>query len=403
VPTPLQPALDELAVVLADPERLVRAVAAGRRRAEHPAWRRVELRPVTLRSGPALQVVRHDERQAHTSNHPFGPESEREVATLLAEPFGNWHVESVDATVELRVTKKGEAQVHSGPPPAAASAPTQAHDRVKQRLLDPAHPFLRETGISDRHGKVKPSRQAKFRQVDDLLRQVAAVLPDATDAPLHVTDLGCGNAYLTLASYAWLTDVEHRDVRLTGVDVRRDSRERNAALAERLGWSEHVSFVASPIDQVRLDPRPDVVLALHACDTATDDALVRAVRWQAPVVLAAPCCHHDLQRRMREATPPPGHELVTRHGLLRERLADVLTDAMRAAVLRLLGYRVEVVEFVDSRHTPRNALLRAVRTGAPASPGTVAAYRALTEAWGIRPYLAEALADELAPVLDGAS
>jgi SAM-dependent methyltransferase len=421
MPTPLQPALDELGVLLTDPDRLVRAVAAGRRRGTTPPWRRVELRPVALKAGPALQVVRYDERQAHTSNHAFGDAAGAEVATLLAEPFGNWHVETAEETVELRVTKKGEAQVHHGPPPASvvptplpdegslrSNRPVKgafvdlAHDRQKQRLLDPSHPFLREVGITDRAGKVKPSRQAKFRQVDDLLRQLVAVLPEpVADRPLRVVDLGCGNAYLTLAAYAYLADVEQRDVRLVGVDVRADSRARNAALAAKLGWSDHVSFVAAPIDEVELDERPDVVLALHACDTATDDALVRAVRWEVPVVLAAPCCHHDLQRRLRTAEPPAGYELVTRHGLLRERFADVLTDALRASALRMLGYRVEVVEFVDSAHTPRNALLRAVRTGARAPAETIDEYCALTQSWGVTPYLGEALAPELALATEG--
>jgi hypothetical protein len=138
----------------------------------------------------------------------------------------------------------------------------------------------------------------------------------------------------------------------------------------------------------------DVVLALHACDTATDEALARAVRWAAPVVLASPCCHHDIQRQLVGDSPHP-YGAVTRHGILRERLADVLTDALRAAVLRMLGYRVDVVEFVGSEHTPRNTLIRAVRTGAGAPPEVLADYRELTAAWGVTPHLAVLLADEL--------
>jgi hypothetical protein len=137
---------------------------------------------------------------------------------------------------------------------------------------------------------------------------------------------------------------------------------------------------------------PDLVVALHACDTATDDALARAVRWRAPVILAAPCCHHDIQRQLALTDPPEPYRLLTRHAILRERFADVLTDALRAAVLRIVGYRVEVIEFVDSVHTPRNALIRAVRTGAPPTPATVAAYRSLVQAWGVQPRLATLLA-----------
>jgi hypothetical protein len=133
--------------------------------------------------------------------------------------------------------------------------------------------------------------------------------------------------------------------------------------------------------------RPDVVLALHACDTATDEALARAVRWRAPVVLAAPCCHHDLQRQLRGAEPPGPYRLVLQHGILRERLADVLTDTLRAALLRRHGYRVDVVEFVASRHTPRNVLLRAVHTGAAAGAEVEDEYAGLLDQWGVRPAL----------------
>jgi hypothetical protein len=135
-------------------------------------------------------------------------------------------------------------------------------------------------------------------------------------------------------------------------------------------------------------------MALHACDTATDDALARAVHWRAPVILAAPCCHHDTQRQLTAESTPEPYRLLTRHAILRERFADVLTDALRAAVLRIVGYRVEVIEFVDSVHTPRNALIRAVRTGAPPSETTLTAYRMLLDQWDVQPALATLLAAE---------
>ena len=136
-----------------------------------------------------------------------------------------------------------------------------------------------------------------------------------------------------------------------------------------LGWQDHLRFVDATIQArgARRTP-PDVVLALHACDTATDDALARAVGWEAPLVLAAPCCHHDIQKQLKSVTPPAPYALMTRYGIVRERFADVLTDSLRAAVLRQVGYRVEVVQFVDSQHTPRNLLLRAARTGARPAP-----------------------------------
>jgi hypothetical protein len=181
-----------------------------------------------------------------------------------------------------------------------------------------------------------------------------------------------------------------------GVDVKEQSRRHNTEVAERLGLAEEMTFLAAGIGDVRLEEHPDVVLALHACDTATDDALNRGVRWQADLVLAAPCCHHDVSAQLRRAPSPPGYSALTRDGILRERLADTLTDALRASILRLHGYRVDVVEFVDSVHTPRNTLLRAVRTGAAPTQAAQQEYDALTSTWHLHPKLAELLEAEQA-------
>jgi SAM-dependent methyltransferase len=399
VPEDLTAALAELRPLLLDPERLVRAVAAGRRRAEHPSVVRAELRPVDLKTGRRLQVVTNDGRQATTRNLPYA-EASASVDELLAEPFGNWHVESVDETVQLRVTKKGAAQLHR----AAASrrgVEVRAHDRARERLLDPGDPLFAALGAD----------ADKRRQVDAFLRQLKAGLSDVTvptDRPLRVADLGCGNAYLTFAAHRWLAAGRPdgpAGVRTVGVDVRPDMVRRNAELARQLGM-EGLTFEVGTIDGLDLPPgaTPDVVLALHACDTATDDALARAVRWQAPLILAAPCCHHDVQRQLAHhrttgGAVPEAYGALVRHAILRERFADVLTDSLRALVLRMLGYRVDVVEFVDSRHTPRNALIRAVRTGAAPATEVIEQYRALTADWHLTPALERLLRDDVAAVL----
>ena len=397
---PLEDALARVrALLLGDDLR--HAVAAGRRRGQALPWRRVDLRPVDLRKGRHLQATAYDATQAHTRNAAEGAAAAGLVDELLSLPFGNWHVHTASTTLQLRVTKKGAAQVHEQPAadsPVEQVAPTPTlHDRVKQRMIDPADDWLVAVGISDAAGRVKPSRQAKHRQVEEFCRQLAAVVdealhtgllrrPTGTD-PLRVVDLGCGNAYLTFAAWRWLTEQRRLPVTMTGVDVKAQARERNTELASRLG-ADGLRFVEADIASVALDPAPEVVLALHACDTATDDALARAVQWRAPVVLAAPCCHHHLQAQLRRHPPPEPYGLLTRHGILRERLADTLTDTARSALLRLHGYRVDVVEFVDSAHTPRNTLLRAVRTGA-AGRQVRADYDALVAQWQVTPRLAE--------------
>ena len=399
----------ELRLRLLDTGTLVRAVAAGRRRGVPLEWRRAELRPVALKGGVRLQVTTYDERQARATN--LEPDAAGEaVDSLLAQGFGNWHVETATEVLQVRITKKGDAQVHrSARQEAVVAAPAQ-HDRVKPRLLDVGHAdvrtFLTAVGVADHEGRIKPSRQDKYRQVEEFVRLLDASVEDARKAgalreptaenPWRLVDLGCGHAYLTMGAYVWFAKVRGLPVRVHGVDVREDSRERNTKLATVLGWGDELTFEAATIAEARDEPAADVVLALHACDTATDDALARAVRWRSPVLLAAPCCHHDLQSQVARAETPAPYSLVTRHGLLRERFVDVLTDAVRAALLRIVGYRVDTVEFVSDEHTNRNLMIRGVRTGAAPSVADLADYDELVAQWHVAPALAERIADEVA-------
>jgi SAM-dependent methyltransferase len=306
------------------------------------------------------------------------------------------------------VTKKGDALVHTQVREVPVERDT-AHDQSKERLLPGDHPVLIALGISTSEGRVKQSRQAKYRQVEEFLR---ALGPDVTEAiakgvlrtpteadPLRIVDLGCGNAYLTFAAHAYLSTVLGLEVVLTGVDSKKQSLDHNSEIAQHLQVADQVSFVRSDIAGYRPDRTPEVVLALHACDTATDDALARGIEWGSPLVLAAPCCHHDVSAQLRQAPVPEPFAALTRDGILRERFADTLTDALRAAVLRAVGYRVDVVEFVESKHTPRNTLLKAVRITEP-KQATVGRSRAeldqLSATWHVRPMLVELLGDRLA-------
>lgn len=390
-----------LRAAVLDADQLVRALASGRRKGQ-PApvvgdreVRRVEIRVVDLKAGRHLQVTSYDATQAHTSNHPVGGAADAAVDALIAQPFANWHVDTAGATHQLRVTKKGVPMLHTSPR-AEGGEVSRDHDRAKDRLLAEDDPVLVALGISDARGRVKPSRQAKYRQVEEFLRLLDASLTEALaqgqvrtptpQDPLRIVDLGCGNAYLTFAAHAYLS--RRLPVRMTGVDVKQQAADHNSDVAAGLGIE--ADFVVGSIADAALDRAPDVVLALHACDTATDDALARALEWEASLVLAAPCCHHDIAAQLRSAEVPEPYAMLTRHGILRERFADTLTDALRATLLRREGYRVDVVEFVESAHTPRNTLLRAVRTGVRGAEAG-REYDDLLAAWGVRPRLGELL------------
>ncbi|MDN4171637.1 SAM-dependent methyltransferase [Nocardioides sp. SOB77] len=384
---------------LLDPDTLVRAVASGRQKGQQPRWRRVELRYVDIKAGRHLQVTAYDATQAHTANHAVGEAARDAVDELLDEPFASWHVETTTESHQVRVTKKLEAVVHTTARQEPVE-PDRGHDRDKERLLPEDDPVFKALGLADAQGRLKPSRHAKLRQVEEFLRLLDASVTDAMDKghlrrptaqePLRIADLGCGNAYLTFTAQRYLAEVRRLPVVVTGVDVKEQSREHNSAVAAELGV--HAEFVVGSIAGAQLDPTPEVVLALHACDTATDEALARAVEWGAQLVLAAPCCHHDIAAQLRRSPTPSPYALLTRHGILRERLADTLTDGLRAALMRMQGYRVDVVQFVESQHTPRNTMLRAVRTGSPVKGGGVRKeYDELVTSWAIRPKLAELL------------
>ncbi len=414
---PLAEVLAEVRVHLLDDPTLVRAVASGRQKGTQPRWRRVELRYVDLKAGRHLQVTAYDATQAHTTNHAVTgslPESAAAVDALLAETFGNWHVETTTQTHQVRVTKRLEA-VLSTTERTAAVAVDHGHDRDKSRLLPESDPVFAALGLASADGRMKPSRQAKYRQVEEFLRILDSTVTEAIEKghlrrptvadPLRVVDLGCGNAYLTFAAHRFLTSVRGLPLAMTGVDVRPQSRDHNRGVASGLGIAPTaLDFAVGDISTVRLDPPPEVVLALHACDTATDDALARAVEWRAALVLAAPCCHHDVAAQLRRAPTPSPYASLTRHGILRERFADTLTDAVRSTLMRLSGYRVDVMQFVESQHTPRNTLLRAVLVGgrdgagggvapegsADSSP-LRAEYDELVTAWGLHPRLGDLL------------
>ncbi len=396
---PLLRVLSRMRGLILGDQVLVRAVASGRQRGQEPTWKRAELRYVDLKAGRHLQVTTYDATQAHTANHAVGAEARDAVDDLLDQPFANWHVETTTQQHQVRVTKKLEALLHTTDRVEEVEA-DRGHDQAKARLLPEDDPVLVALGISSADGRIKPSRQAKYRQVEEFLRLLDSSLTDAlasgslrrptAEEPLRIVDLGCGNAYLTFAAERYLTHVRELPVHLTGVDVKEQSREHNGELAERLGVA--ADFVVGTIAGATLDRAPEVVLALHACDTATDEALARAVEWEAPLVLAAPCCHHDVATQLRRSPTPSPYTLLTRHGILRERFADTLTDALRASLLRIAGYRVDVVEFVESEHTPRNTLLRAVRTGGVVKGGSLRSeYDDLVTTWAVRPRLGELL------------
>jgi hypothetical protein len=359
-------------------EGLARAVLSKPRR-ESP-YSKVTVRPVLVDEELRYQFeYRQGDKATHANLLPG--EAESELAGLIDRDFRQALLQTPAHDYQVLDGKK----VLRRPPTAKPLG--LDHDRRKRRLLEEGRPvpFLVELGVMTPEGKVRAQQHGKFRQVNRFLELVDDVLPRR---PLRIVDFGSGKSYLTFALYHLLAVERGLDVEILGLDLKEDVIERCRALAERLGY-ERLRFEVGDIALFEGEPA-DVVVSLHACDTATDEALARAVEWNAEVILAVPCCQHELNGQLRTDGLAPLFE----HGILRERFAALATDAARAQLLEAVGYRTQVVEFVDLEHTAKNVLIRAVRKGG-GDAEALRRYRAFKEQLGIDPALERALHDRL--------
>jgi SAM-dependent methyltransferase len=387
----LAAALADVVAGLEKSDSFARLVLSGRRRNMQTPAERIDVKPALIKGEIKYQVMQSDGRAMTTKN--YSP-SEFIALNLLDSGFANILLEQKVGSISVRITKKGEALVHRTKESFEIDL---SHDRSKARLLDASNPFLIEVGISDKSGKVKSGKNDKYLQVEEFLRLLAPSLTSAISAghianptpekPLSIVDLGCGHAYLTFAAHQYLTS-QGIPVKVIGIDVRESARLRNNQIAEKLGISESIAFLAEEISQTTLSSA-DVAIALHACDTATDDAITWAVNSNVKLALIAPCCHHDIQAQMVDSPEP--WQIITRNGIMKERLGDLITDALRMQILKLVGYRVEAIEFIGGEHTPRNLMIRAVKTGAVADSAEKSRYEAMISLWKVKPALASLL------------
>ena len=376
-------------------DELVRVVLSGARKGAKPSLERIDIRPVLLKEIPHYQVLSNDGRKTTTKNYLAG---DLKIDDLLSQGFANLLVEHLAGSIGIQYSKKDKAIVHRS---SGNNTAELTHDRVKERLLKSSDPFLIEVGISDSKGVIKPSRQDKYKQVEEFLRLLWPTLTSAIESghikqpsqeqPLKIVDLGSGSAYLTFAVHQFLTS-QNIPIQVVGIDNRAEFYEKNSEIAKKLGISKTIQFKVESISDTT-EKSADIAIALHACDTATDDAISWAVKNNAKLLLIAPCCHHDIQKQLKE-TPEPW-SLLTKYGLMRERLSDLLTDTFRAQILKLLGYRVEVIEFIGGEHTPRNLMIRALFTGAKPEREDRNRYEELVNMWKVSPVLSKYLAAEM--------
>jgi len=388
-----------------DRESFVRAVFSGRQPGTTLPWIKVVVRPVRVHGGLRWQISRFDEEKDISKNYN-ADEIAGQVDGLLALAFTNIHAETTACRLEVRITKKGKPFLREVPLGAPRATVDLSHDREKKKILSlvGSAPYLEAVGILTKSGKVKADRQGKLRQINEFLRLVeeTGVFVAGSTKPVHIVDCGCGNAYLTFAIYHYLNDILRLPAEVVGIDVKADLLERHWEKARSLGW-DRLAFEVGCIAEYRPAVAPDAVVALHACDTATDDALAQGIRWGSKLILTAPCCQHELQEQLSRIPGPAPFRAVSRHGILGERLGDILTDAFRAAILRVMGYRTDVIQFVSIEHTAKNLMIRSVWTPESASRRSAEEYQALKEYWRVTPYLERLLSGELRERLERAT
>lgn len=323
---------------------------------------RLRVRPVMLRDRLLFQLESFRGNQVFHRNL-----TEEEAGEAVLEAMADFRQLSVKTRrfeAEAMVSKKGKVTVRrreSAPAPSGKvpDALRMAHNRKKKYILEEGKPvpFLIDLGVQTEDGRTVKSRYDKFRQINRFLEFIADIMPILPkDRCVRIIDFGCGKSYLTFAMYYYLHELCGLDIRVTGLDLKADVIRRCSALAEKYGYRK-LDFLQGDIADFEGTDSVDMVVTLHACDTATDFALYKAVKWNAAVILSVPCCQHEVNRQIRNEVLEP----ALKYGLIRERLSALVTDSVRAGLLEEQGYETQILEFIDMEHTPKNILIRAVK------------------------------------------
>ncbi len=327
----------------------------------------------TLRVADVADTTTGKRKPVQASHENLRPEAAADRLSALVADCDQVNLMTTVGNGEFRRAKSGKEtllgavairRALDGAVPAPKKLPVLGNDKVKRHILKGDEPFLRELGVSDANGRVHDKKQAKFRQINrflELIRDVEGALP--AEGTLNICDLCCGKSYLSFAVYHYFTAIKGRAVRMVGVDMKAEVMADCEAIARNLGM-DGLSFICADVAQYDFGDTVHMVISLHACDIATDIVLDKAVEWGVKVILSTPCCHHDLNRRMNS----PALAFIAEHSMLRQKLCDAATDALRLKKLEANGYDVVALELIDPEETPKNVMLRGIRKHDPGAP-----------------------------------
>ena len=319
---------------------------------------KVKVRPLLHKDQLVFQVETFKNNQAFHENLDAGQAAERLFEHM--QNMKQMQFETAKFAYSVLISKKGKVTIKKKVQKCENRKADLSHNRKKQYILEEGMkvPFLQDLGVMTQEGKIVRTRFDKFRQINRFLEFIEDILPQLPkDRELTILDFGCGKSYITFAMYYYLHEMKKYDIRIIGLDLKSDVIRHCNELSKKYGYEKLVFLEGNIADYTGCD-EVDMVVTLHACDTATDFALEKAVGWNAKVILSVPCCQHELNRQMENEILKP----LMKHGLIKERMAALVTDVLRAEYLEREGYHVQILEFIDMEHTPKNILIRAIRT-----------------------------------------
>lgn len=346
---------------------------------------KIKVRPIKKKDEILFQFEEFKNNQAFHKNM----DAEAAVAYLESQmgKFKQMQMETRQMRYQVMVSKKGKMTIQKKHQAGEVKAVDMSHNRSKRYILEEGTkvPFLQELGVMTQNGDIVKSKFDKFRQINRFLEFIEDILPQLPkDREITILDFGCGKSYLTFAMYYYLHELQKYDIRIIGLDLKTDVIKHCNQLAEKYGY-EKLKFLEGNIADYTGADEVDMVVTLHACNTATDFALAKAIGWKAKVILSVPCCQHELNEQMENEILAP----IFSYGLIKERMAALFTDALRAEYLKREGYDTQILEFIDMEHTPKNILIRAVYTGKKAN--NEEAIRKCEEMLHVQPTLGELL------------
>lgn len=387
----IQKLLDEII----DKNSLIYGVLSKVRVKDEESFSKITIKPVLIRNTLNLQFTYHYKNKVMHKNINLN-ESPMEIMKLINMYFRQAVLFTTEADYQILISKKGKYKILKKKP--SKSLVDLSHNRKKNYIIEEGKPcpFLIRLGVMNEKGKIYSKKYDKFRQINRFLEIVSDVISKADiKESFNIVDFGCGKSYLTFALYYYLVDILGLDVNIVGLDLKKDVIDFCNKVAKDLNYDK-LKFVHGDIKGFNDFEKVDMVVTLHACDTATDDALSKAVMWNARIILSVPCCQHELFSKIKNPIMTP----MLKHGIIKERLASLITDSIRGSVLEILGYSIQMLEFIDMEHTPKNIMIRAVKKS-NYNKKAIKEYIEFKKFWNLEnPYIESAFGNKLTDLLN---